>query len=233
MSSAILTPEMFKKITDDQERSSLLQDLVNSRAELQVKLPNPIDVVLSLKAHEVEDFVLKCALKSSPAKMTDNGDLVISFFLGAEKYFSSAKFTASNDQIDIFVDGPIFQLQRREDFRLKIPNDQTILFQCTEWNGTSAKQSVPLRDLSAGGCRIMIDPKKWNPKPDDLVAGFLFIPNRDPVPVGGSIKYFREESTDKSKQTAGIQFTKLSEPQKNKIAAIVMDLFRVFFARMK
>jgi c-di-GMP-binding flagellar brake protein YcgR len=157
----------------------------------------------------------------------------MSFFLGAEKYFASPKFKISRGQLRIFVDGPVFLLQRREDFRLKIPQAQKVLFEIKLKNESNQVVSCAIKDLSAGGCRLLIDPKKWQPKVGDPIAGTILISGREPIIMEASIKHIKPDSTEKNKLSCGVQFNQISEIQKNRIAAIVMDLFRVFFAKLK
>ena len=99
-------------------------------------------------------------------------DMVIcSFEINAEKYFFTSFIKTYQSDILLNTPNEVFQLQRRNDFRVMVPVG--LNYQCTvrEIDGIPHKLVAELRDLSLGGCQIALVDKNINLQPD-LELGF-------------------------------------------------------------
>ena len=230
MAEQLPAADIFTRISDPAEKSRFFIDLAKSRSEIIAKVPEPSAEILVLTAAEYHDPKLVCKIAGATSQLPPTGELILTFFIGGEKYFFQANYKVQGQQLSLLCLGPLFHLQRREDYRIKIPKSYQALFEIVAVNGKTDKKSIPLMDLSGGGCRIQVDPKVLPLKSPDLLKGHLYLPDRKPIPVAGSIRHTRMDSEGQSSMVCGIQFVDLGEPVKNKIVAVVMDLYRELFA---
>jgi hypothetical protein len=223
--------DVYQRISEPNEKRRLLIELARSRGDLIAKLPLADTDVFSLKAYDYTDPHLICPRQDdTPQKAFGRGDVFLSFMLGGEKYFFQGQFNVKRTIIYIEAAEAIFHLQRRDDYRLRIPESYQALFEITAINGNMKKISLPLADLSAGGCLLTTDPGRVQFKIGDKLEGHIFFPDRDPIQIQGAVRHSREIQKSRNDMT-GIQFSNLSEIQKNRIASLVMDLYREFFLR--
>lgn len=230
MSTMLPSADIFTRISDNSEKARLYSDLAYSRSEVLAKKAEPSADVFVLLAHDYSNNQLHCKISGPLHPVSGSGQLIITFFVGGEKYFQQTNYQVNGDLVSISVQPPIFHLQRREDYRIKLPIGYKALLEMVSINGKTQKHSIPIMDLSGGGCRIQVDPKFLTLKVSDELKGHLFLPDRDPIPVTGSIRHIRLENHGKGPATCGIQFIGLTEPVKNRIIAVVMDLYRQLFA---
>lgn len=229
----MITPpsaDIFTRISDPSEKAQHFLDLVKSRGEIIAKKPEPSAEVFVLLAHNYSNQKLTCKFSGSISALKPTSSLILTFFIGSEKYFFQTEYEIVGDQISILCEKPLFHLQRRLDYRIRIPAGYQALFEIVSLNGITNKRSILLQDLSGGGCRIKVDPKTFFLKTQDEMKGHLYLPDRDPISVTGSVRHIRTEGHGEGPLICGIQFIGLTEPIKNKIIAVVMDLYRELFA---
>lgn len=230
MSQTLPSADIFTKISDTSERTRLLKDLAGSRSEIHAKKPDPTSDVFVLMAYDFSNDKISCKLIGATTPLPPRGNLIATFFVGGEKYFIQAEFTTIADQVVLNLTGHhLFHLQRREDYRIRIPSSYRALLELVSINNQTKKQSIPMMDLSGGGCRIQVDPKILPFKVQDTLKGHLFLPDRDPIQVTCSVRHVRIDNHGRGPMICGIQFVGLTEPVKNRIIAVVMDLYRELF----
>lgn len=230
MPNVLPASDIFTKINDASEKARLFMDLASSRGEIIAKRLDPSADVFVLMAFSYSHDKINCKVTGATSALPPSGDLILNFFIGGEKYFFQTEFLSMGDQVILTTKSPLFHLQRREDYRIKIPSNYKALFEIVSINGKTKKCSIPLMDLSGGGCRIQIDIKALPIQIHDELKGHLFLPDRNPINVIGSVRHLRGENHGKGPFVCGIQFVGLTEPLKNRIIAVVMDLYREFFA---
>jgi c-di-GMP-binding flagellar brake protein YcgR len=230
MTVVLPSADIFTRISDSSEKTRLFMDLAQSRGELIAKRPEPSADAFMLIATDYSSERLLCKLTGATTTLPAKGNLTVTCFVGGEKYFFQANYTYANDQVTLQTSEPLFHLQRREDYRIRIPLSYRALLEIVSINGQTKKTAIPIMDLSGGGCRIQVDPKVLPLKSHDEIRGHLFLPDRDPIQVVGSLRHTRMENHGKGPMICGIQFVGLTEPMKNRIVAVVMDLYRELFA---
>ncbi len=223
--------DIFTRINDGSEKIRLFSDLAKVRGEILAKLAEPSSEMFTLMALEESGKKIHCRLSESHHKpLPAKGSMILTFFVGGEKYFFQSDYLATGENISISTESPLYHLQRREDYRIHIPAGFQAYFEMVSLNGKTQKRAIPLIDLSGGGCRIQVDAKVLPLKSHDELRGHLFMPDRTPITVVGSVRHIKAENHGKGPLTCGIQFVGLTEPLKNKIIATVMDLYRIHFA---
>lgn len=231
-SIASLNPDVFTKISDRAEKVRLFDDLIKSRGELMAKRPDPSADVFLLKAYDQDKDSLFCKVIGATNQLGANGQIIVTFFIGGEKYFLQGEYVSEKkDEVSLTINSSLYHLQRREDYRVRIPVSFKALFEMVSLNGQTHKLALPLSDLSGGGCRLRVDPKKIKLNIGDELKGHLFLPDRDPIQMIASVRHSRPEAVDKNILTIGIQFVSLNDPTRHRLAAVVMDLYKEFFIR--
>lgn len=228
---ATLNPDVFTRITDRGEKTRLFEDLIKTRGELMAKLPDPSAEVFLLKAYDLDRDAVVCRLNQPTNALVDSGQVITTFFIGGEKYFLQGDYTRKSDTVTISFSSSLYHLQRREDYRVRIPSSFKALFEIVSLNGQTNKLALPISDLSGGGCRLKVDPKKIKLTVGDELKGHLFLPDRNPIQLVASVRHSRPEAIEKNLLTVGIQFVGLNEPLRHRLAAVVMDLYKEFFIR--
>jgi c-di-GMP-binding flagellar brake protein YcgR len=221
--------DIFTKISDVSEKNRLFRDLAAARGEIHAKRPEPSADVLILMGFDFGDQTLSCKITGATHPLHSDGDLVLTFFIGGEKYFFMGHYRVVGENILLKTTEPLFHLQRRNDYRIRIPASYKTLFEVVAINGNTKKMSIPVTDLSGGGCRLVINTQTLKLNVGDELRGHLFLPDREPIQLTGSIRHKKEEVHSKNNIAYGIQFVGLSEMVKNRIIAVVMDLYRELF----
>jgi c-di-GMP-binding flagellar brake protein YcgR len=221
--------DIFTRISDVSEKNRLFRDLAAARGEVHAKRSEPSADVLTLMAFDFAEQTLSCKITHANQPVHTDGDLVITFFIGGEKYFFMGHYRVVGENIQLKTSEALFHLQRRNDYRIKIPMAYKTLFEVVSINGKTRKMSIPVTDLSGGGCRLIISTQTLKLNVGDELRGHLFLPDRDPIQLVGSVRHKKEEVHAKNNIAYGIQFVGLSEIVKNRIVAVVMDLYRELF----
>ena len=89
----------------------------------------------------------------------ENQEVTCSFEIKDDKFFFKSFLTSTNAEFKIIIPSEIFQLQRRNDFRINVPMGLAYTCEIVRLNQKKGPFPVELRDLSLGGCQIAF-PKK-------------------------------------------------------------------------
>ena len=221
----------FKKISDPSEKQKLLNDLFTGPCEILAKPHQATSEITLLQAEMYVDPDLTFKIIDPEFELKEIGEIILQMTIGSEKYLWSTSYKLTNRTISVKTTSPIYLLQRREDFRLKIPENFSTFFQIHELNGKPTKRIFRVIDLSAGGCRLLENNSKEILKANDEFKATLKIDDRPSFEINGKILHSYSEDGQKN-PSYGIQFINLAPPIKNKIAGLVMDLYRQLFSRL-
>lgn len=233
-----LSPDVFTKISDPDEKKIIYDDLAKAKIELLTKSLEPQAHLNILNPYEFQEPFLFCQLKTSmPVGFKSEEMLIISFTLSEVKYFTQCpvevKTGLRETVIKLNTTGPIYKLQRRENFRIKIPKSYPMFLEVLNWTSTAENMQTALKieviDLSAGGCKIHYRDSQIPLMEKMEINGILHIPDRDSISCLSRVCYLQKDSSNKHFSFAGLEFMQFSEIQKNRLAAFVMDLYREFF----
>ncbi len=86
--------------------------------------------------------------------MFQNEQVICNFRIKEDLYFFRSFLNATKTDYTIDIPTELFQLQRRNDFRISIP--MGLNYECfiSTINGQEKNVAIELRDLSLGGCQI-------------------------------------------------------------------------------
>lgn len=157
----------FYSLLDKIKHKETLDFLQHNQTMITIKVNNKFHKTRILAAKSNQEFLI---FRFNFEKY-ENDPVICSFEINAEKYFFSSFLKTSQSDILLTIPNEVFQLQRRNDFRVMVPAGHP--YQCTvcEINGTTLKMDAELRDLSLGGCQIVLPKTNLNIQ-RDMELGF-------------------------------------------------------------
>ncbi|GIL16810.1 MAG: hypothetical protein BroJett040_05610 [Oligoflexia bacterium] len=223
--------DIFLKVKDPKEKESIFQSLSQNHFEMICKSVAKSEEIIILEPLTYMKNTLTCR-RLPEQKPVPEGNLIIQFMVGAEKYLMQTSHSTKDDQIYLDVSSDLFHLQRRNDFRLKLPVGYKAQLQIHEHNQKPLKDvNVTVLDLSGGGCRIEVDTNDLALNLNDTLSCEIKLNKRTPISALAQIKHASPNPLNPQIYWYGLQFVQLSAPSKNKIIAAVMDVYRELFTR--
>lgn len=224
--------DIFTKVPPN-ERPKLFRDLEQFKVELICKLPGQEDII-RVNAHAYDSAnILVCLLQPGsefPANLPQSA--VVSFVLGEDRFFLTTGLSHSKDNayaLSLAVD--IFKLQRRQSYRLRIPESYVAKTQLTTVRGQKANIAGQLQDLSTGGLRL-ISKAETDIKTGDAVEGIFTLGARPAFGFQALVRHVKLEGKVPKQTTAlGLEFTGLTPALEGRLFAFTMELHREFFSR--
>lgn len=227
------TEEIFSKV-NDRERTRLFKDMASARTEVVCKGTASEVYHLHVERTTPKDQLV-CSVPFGLKTPKNEPDLTCQVFIGGERYFFKSQVYLADTKVVLEPEKNLYHLQRRQSYRIKIPESYPAKIIISELNGMSIKLSAELYDLSSGGCRALMTAATPALKSGDHLKIHLFVGNREPIEVDGTIRHLQVENfaTKTTTQTFGIELNNMSALVEGKLFSITMDLHREFFSRMK
>ena len=151
------------------------------------------------------------------------------FFLGGEKYYFQANAKVSKDQYSIPLPEELYHLQRRQNYRVKVPEGYGAFYDIFSVNGKEQNMKGQVIDISSQGCRIIYKTKTPVMQLGDKVIGHLRIKDATPLELKGEVRHFKLDEGPHPAQTFGIEFTPINPIMENKLFAITLEIHKEFF----
>lgn len=223
--------DIFSKVSND-EKLRLFKDLANVRGEIICKGDGD-DIYRMIVERATAKQELQCSVPFGLQLPKNEKELLGNFFLGGERYFFKTPVLVNSDVIILRMDADLFHLQRRQNYRIKIPENYQATFLVSSLNKAPTKLSGQIFDLSSGGCRVVLTASTPILEHGDILSGHIVIGKRDPLEIEGVIRHHKlEKGAALTKQIFGVEFRQLSSLIEGKLFAITMDLHREFFSRL-
>lgn len=226
---------IFVKIKNNEDIEKIIQSLSAQKYQISAKLPTSSEHIISLEAQSLVRNELGCKIKSIPPELVlpEIGSLVIQVQMGEDIILAQPQYSIRGESIFLQVSCDFFQLQRREDFRLRIPTSFHSQMTITSKNGNPLSYSGNLVDISSGGCRIESHRRNFPVMMNDKVAGEISFLNRPSLEVSGVVRHIAPLPDNPETDLVGIQFQDLSAQSKNRIFALMMDIHRELFSKLR
>ncbi|UYL09151.1 PilZ domain-containing protein [Bdellovibrio sp. SKB1291214] len=219
--------EIFKKLSRDDEKIKLFVDLASAQGEVLCKGKTESLVKLKAVHWHSKSMHLECLFNST--EILNNGEEFLGyFFLGGEKYYFEGTATVYSNRCQFSLPTEMFHLQRRQNYRVRIPQSYQAFFDVTEINGSAANIHCKLGDLSSQGCRLVEKLPGTSFKNNDAVKGKLLINKNSPIELEAEVRHVK---TEEGYQYIGIEFQKLSAIQENNLFALTMEIHKELFKR--
>lgn len=222
---------IFQLVSDPSEKMKILYDVIKSGQELIVRVADKDDTVHILDARMVQGSELLCSARSSEFPGTE-GEMIVQLQVNAEKYISNVAYRKKGEFVSLSMEKKLFRVQRREFFRLLLPQGFRGTLLIPELFKAPFNQSFHVVDLSGGGCKVELPPLDLDIKAGTTFKGVLKLPGRPDFPLTCTVKHQHKLPGRTDGRWLGIEFFYQSEPERNRMAATVMDLYRELFARL-
>lgn len=222
---------IFQLVSDPSEKMKILYDVIKSGQELIVRIADKDDTVHILDARMVQGSELLCSARSAQFPGTE-GELIVQFQVNAQKYISNVPYRKNGEFIVLSMEKKLFRVQRREFFRLRLPQGFRGTLLIPELFKAPFNQSFHVVDLSGGGCKVELPPLDLDMKAGTTFKGVLKLSGRPDFPLICTVKYQNKLPGRTDGRWLGIEFFYDSEIERNRMAATVMDLYRELFARL-
>lgn len=159
------TVQDFYNLVDPEEQKHILNVLVKNKSDLAIKINDIHRVAKILGKHGTTDFLIS---KFGVVKFK-NERVTGSFELDRKKYFFKTSISSSDEGPTLAIPTELFQLQRRDNFRVTVPMGVPYRAEIQSISGKKAFVKVEIRDVSLGGCMIVFKKGKFTvDKKDEL-----------------------------------------------------------------
>ncbi|WP_413558665.1 flagellar brake protein [Bdellovibrio sp. HCB209] len=219
--------EIFKKVSREDEKVKLFIDLASALGEVLCKGKSETLVKLKAVHWHSKSKHLECLLESKET-LANGEEFLGYFFLGGEKYYFEAKATVYQNRCQFQLPPEVFHLQRRQNYRVRIPESYPIYFDVTEINGSPVKIHARLADLSSQGCRLIEKGITTPLKSGDKLEGHLSVKKNAPIELSAEVRHIKNED---GSQMVGLEFSGLSPILENNLFALTLEIHKEVFRR--
>jgi hypothetical protein len=219
-------PNIFTKVNDLNERETIFNDLNRIKSEILAKPLGKLKKPFLLKVKSYDGQQLECEIKDKSLLplIESEEELIFHLPLRDEIYLCATKFKCKRGMVYISSNTELYYLQRRENFRLRLPAGLKSQLQFQTTNGHPCTGKLQIEDLSAGGCRLKLNPKVLSLKLKDKFSGILDLPGYEEIQIEGEVLRMDESSY-------GVQFINQTGPAEHRIGVLVIELYRQLFLK--
>lgn len=223
--------EIFQKIASREEQKKIFDAVIKARSIFMCKSKRD-EVFQLIPQHLSKDQAVVCAFPSDEVQKIETPvGLLAQFSLGGEQYFFQGNLELKGTSLAIAISGDIYHLQRRQNYRVKIPSTKKAAADVTHLDSQLHLKAVPI-DLSAGGCRVMIPLPHREWQIDDVLKIDFHLGGHPAMKLTGKVRHLKSESSPSPSLAVGIQFLNLTAAEEKVLFSITMELYREFFNRL-
>lgn len=215
---------IFKRIGVS-ERKELFRKIAMAHVSLYLKTEN--DVVFQLVAAQSQnDELLLCHPTEESRKTEKDVKVTANFAFEEDRYFFQTEVSHTHGWAMLKTEVDVFQLQRRANTRIEIPNDYSAGFAIKAHNGKPVTGEAKLIDISAGGMKVT-----WTGAPEvvlgDSLLGSLRLGGRRPLDFNVQIRHvIKKEEAGQPVQVVGVQFENVNNMMENYLLSLMLNLQR-------
>jgi len=214
-------PSFFNKISQVSQ-VELINFLGHNQSELTLKIANQY---IKVNVNTLKSNKYLSLLKFSDFHFK-NEPVICLFTIKEEVYFF--KSLLNNTNADYAIDFPtdIYQLQRRNDYRVSIPVGLYYESEIRILNAQSKKIKIEVRDISLGGCQLLVKKSSDEFKSEDKIELYIKIDRFEFTQLTMTVKHVKVvESQNYS--LIGASFTDLTGSTISEMQALLMHLDRI------
>lgn len=231
MSSSKAEQTIFKKVALS-EKKMLFRELADDKGQIAVKGALLEDIFHLIAVQVEKDEALLCHHTAESKDINTAQKVVINFAFKSERYFLQTEMYFESGWVVIKIDGDLFQLQRRANARLEIPEKYDATFILSQHGGANYFIECRVKDVSAGGFRMEYFGDRPLVQVGDVLKGTLRIGPRRPLEFSVEIRFVQRTEREKvTKQVCGVQFQNVTHLLENRLLSLMMDLQRELFLK--
>lgn len=130
----------------------LLEFLDHNQTEITIKIVSQhVKTNINSRKNEKHLSVMKFSSYDF-----SNEPIICSFQVKEDRYFFKSHLSSTNIDYVVEVPDEIFQLQRRNDYRVSMPVGVVYKCEIRNINGVNSTIKAEIRDMSLGGCQISV-----------------------------------------------------------------------------
>lgn len=217
----------FYNLIDSSKYQETLQFLISYNTEIVLKVLNVHSRAKILSKRNENEFLISNftleTLKSAPIK---NERITASFELNKNKYFFKTTLNSDQKEVTITIPKEIFMLQRRNDFRIPVPMTTKVDADIISINGKRHKEKFEIRDISLGGCKIVVKKTDQLFKVNDEIQIQIKMLDLESEPITCSIRHLLDIPDLKSTQL-GLSFVDPDADLLTDLQSLMIHLDRI------
>ena len=223
--------ENLKVIDSDEKKNSIWEELANTKGEIICKGKDDNVCYLEFRHFDFREQIIEYEFKDSN-KLESFEEFLGSFVVAGEKYYFYGNALLERDRIILHIPDNIYHLQRRQNYRVRIPSMMKGYFNIISNNEKSLFTIGSLVDLSGQGCRISTDTRFVTLQQDDKVIGLLIIDKKSPIELTGIVRHTHVKDEKVRQQITGIEFVEVPALIESKLFAILMEIHKQFYKKV-
>jgi hypothetical protein len=215
---------IFHPIPRSFERDQILDDAAASVVDVYVKF-SQTQTLLAKVLKWVPPFKVLITYPDGPRPIVKKA-IPIQFNSRGEKYFAQAYTQDTGSHFFLVVEGPVYRVQRRQSFRLRLPTDYPMRVELFEMNGHRMNEKIKLLDISEGGCSLSV-PLSLASSMGAYIGLNVKIGARPPFVQFGHVRYLK---ADKLQVRFGVKFDQNKELNSD-LFNLTRDLYVELFSK--
>lgn len=222
---------IFKKVGLS-ERKMIFRELASEKMQIMVKGSEDDEVFHLIALQTEKDETLLCRRPTDSKQVLKDQKVSGSFSFRNERYYFHSDMSLQSDWIVLKINVDIFQLQRRANARINLPESYDGLFIVTQHQGKSYFVECRLKDISAGGFKMELLGDTLLLSIGEIVKGSLRLGKRRPIDFEVEVRFIKRiEQDGKVTQIAGMQFLNRDYFIENRLLLLMMDLQRELYLK--
>lgn len=218
--------DSFQKISTLQERNQLFLEIAQMKSEIFCRDSDGVYCKIRVLRFDQEKQHLICSLVDSISPYRIKQEILCSFFIGNMKYFFHVKYQFEIPHIVLELTPDLFVLQRRENFRQKIPTNYKAILKIDTVNQHSVLMQLPLSDLSVGGAKFENVSNQYQFQIGDKILGQLILAQHEPIYIEAKIRHLAPHVHIPHLYFFGIEFINLKPNLENKLFNLIMEIYK-------
>lgn len=215
--------DIFTLVSDVADKDKIFNELCQYQIEIVLKGDSPQLHNAKALVRDPKSNQIKCSLTSAQNPL--EGELLLGhFFLNEQKYYFKCSTKIEDGFLLIPFGIELYHLQRRQHFRVRIPEQFPAVFNIIELNGESTSIRATLRDFSSQGTRLLLPQALKSDLIEKKLYGQLVIKDNPPIELRGIIRHIQEVPP-----LMGVEFSPLSDQLEAKLFSISLELHKQLF----
>lgn len=225
----IIGQSAFKNIAIS-DRKELFQNLAAEQGQLLLRSSKGES--FHVKAVALNDDMLECQPTDDVQAKIESQDVVVNLDFDNQRYFLKTYVRSENGKLVINTNVDVYQLQRRANVRIPIPEEFDALFTLHAHGGKKYFKDCSVKDVSAGGVRIEFTGEKPDLKIGDIVTGTLRLGARRAMEFDLEVRFVQKRDHDNgTTYTAGTKFMEVDKVLETRMLQLITDLQRELFLK--
>ena len=216
--------KVFQTIPRSVERDLLLAEFASQNCDVYIKFSDSKTLLTKIKKW-IPPFKLQLNYPAGLRPLVQS-QLCIQINERGDRYFAQAFVQDTGSEFYLVIEGPIYKVQRRQSFRLRLPQDYPAVNTVFELNGHQVNEKAKLIDISEGGCSAEV-PLHLGCEMGSYIGLKMKIGSRAEFIEYGHITYSK---IVKDKFQLGIKFVR-NQNTNSELFSLVRDLYVELFSK--